>query len=234
MPDSCLAVSTPALHVRLLELQRPRRRNALDTALLAELRAAFDSAGRDDDVRCVVLTGNEQAFSAGADIHEMRDGGLAVLQSPKRRDSWAAIEHFPKPVIAAVNGFALGGGNELALLCDIVIASDSATFQDSAHFPNGTAPGDGVHVIWPLLLGANRGRYFLLTGQTLFHVILSQWPHLAARIAVMSGDPDADEEQEWLTMYRLPVIAKPFELARVFEMVERLCLEAERRQANGS
>jgi DNA-binding NtrC family response regulator len=73
-----------------------------------------------------------------------------------------------------------------------------------------------------------------MSGQTLFHVILSQWPRLAARIAVMSGDPDADEAQEWLALYRLPVLGKPFELARVFEMVEHLCMEAERRQANGS
>lgn len=73
-----------------------------------------------------------------------------------------------------------------------------------------------------------------MSGQTLFHVILSQWPPMAARIAVMSGDPDAEEEQEWLTLYRLPVIAKPFELARVFEMVEWLCAEAERRQASSS
>ncbi len=72
-----------------------------------------------------------------------------------------------------------------------------------------------------------------MSGQTLFHIILSQWPHVAARIAVMSGDPDAEEEQEWLTLYGLPVIAKPFELARVFEMIEFLASEQERRQANG-
>lgn len=73
-----------------------------------------------------------------------------------------------------------------------------------------------------------------MSGQTLFHVILSQWPPMASRIAVMSGDPDADEEQEWLALYQLPVIAKPFELARVFDMVERLCVDAERRQASSS
>jgi len=73
-----------------------------------------------------------------------------------------------------------------------------------------------------------------MSGQTLFHVILSQWPPMASRIAVMSGDPDAEEEQEWLMLYRLPVIAKPFELARVYDMVERLCAEAERRQASSS
>jgi len=72
-----------------------------------------------------------------------------------------------------------------------------------------------------------------MSGQTLFHVILTQWPHLTARIAVMSGDPDADDQQDWLKMYRLPVIPKPFELGRVFEMVEILTAE-ERRQANGT
>lgn len=73
-----------------------------------------------------------------------------------------------------------------------------------------------------------------MSGQTLFHVILSQWPWLASRIAVMSGDPDAEDQQEWLAIYRLPVLGKPFELARVFDMVEHLCGEAERRQANSS
>jgi CheY-like chemotaxis protein len=71
-----------------------------------------------------------------------------------------------------------------------------------------------------------------MSGQTLFHVILSQWPHLASRVAIMSGDPDADDQQEWLQLYHLPVISKPFELHLVFEMVD-LITAAERRQANG-
>jgi two-component system response regulator (stage 0 sporulation protein F) len=72
-----------------------------------------------------------------------------------------------------------------------------------------------------------------MSGQTLYHVILSQWPHLACRVAVMSGDPDGDDGHDWLEIYRLPVISKPFELTRVFQMVEFLAAE-ERRQANGS
>ena len=71
-----------------------------------------------------------------------------------------------------------------------------------------------------------------MSGQTLFHVILSQWPHLAARVAIMSGDPDADDQQEWLQLYQLPVLPKPFELHRVFDMVDVLTA-AERRQVNG-
>jgi two-component system response regulator MprA len=71
-----------------------------------------------------------------------------------------------------------------------------------------------------------------MSGRTLYHVILSQWPHLASRVAIMSGDPEGEDHYEWLQLYRLPVIAKPFELARVFEMIEFLCAD-ERRQANG-
>jgi DNA-binding NtrC family response regulator len=72
-----------------------------------------------------------------------------------------------------------------------------------------------------------------MSGRTLYHIIHSQWPHLAPRVAVMSGDPDAEDEQDWLQLYRLPILSKPFELARIFEMVEFLCAE-ERRQAKGS
>jgi CheY-like chemotaxis protein len=89
----------------------------------------------------------------------------------------------------------------------------------------------GSHKVDAILMDL---RMPVMSGQTLFHVILSQWPPMAARIAVMSGDPEAEEEQEWLALYRLPVIAKPFELSRVFDMVERLCVEAERRQAHSS
>jgi CheY-like chemotaxis protein len=71
-----------------------------------------------------------------------------------------------------------------------------------------------------------------MSGQTLFHVILSQWPHLASRVAIMSGDPDSEDQQEWLQLYHLPVIPKPFELNAVFEMVDMISA-AERRKANG-
>ena len=77
-------------------------------------------------------------------------------------------------MIAAVNGPALIHA-ELAVLCDIVIASDNAAFQDAPHFPNGVVPGDGVHVVWPLVLGANRGRYFLLTGMKLGAQQAKEW-----------------------------------------------------------
>lgn len=158
-----LELSHPAPHVLLLELRRPRRRNALDTALIVALRDRLQAAADDDDVRCVVLTGNDQSFSAGADIHEMREGGLAVLQNPSRLDAWAGIEQFPKPLIAAVNGFALGGGNELAMSCDIIVAGESAVFGQP-EVQLGGMPGDGGTQRLLRAVGKSRAMQMILTG----------------------------------------------------------------------
>ena len=134
-----------------------------------------NAINRDMECRVVILTGAGRAFSAGGDVKAMRDktgtfGGTTPAISDGYRDNihlmLRALYGLRVPVIAAVNGPATVHA-ELALLCDIVLCSDNASFQDSAHFHGGLVPGDGVHVVFPLLLGTNRGRYFLLTGQTL-------------------------------------------------------------------
>jgi enoyl-CoA hydratase/carnithine racemase len=145
-----------------------------------ELSHAFYDVARDHENRCVILTGAGQSFCAEFE----GDGGPGGLNITERglpqaagleSSAWDHIYSDAKyllmnhlnievPIIAAVNGPALIHA-ELAVLCDIVIAADHAEFQDAPHFPNGTVPGDGVHIIWPLVLGPNRGRYFLLTGQ---------------------------------------------------------------------
>jgi enoyl-CoA hydratase/carnithine racemase len=147
-----------------------------------ELSYAFYDVARDRDNRCVILTGAGENFCAefeggggpgGINITGRGEPQPAGLKSA----AWDHIYSDAKyllmnhlnievPMIAAVNGPALIHA-ELAVLCDIVIAADHAEFQDAPHFPNGIVPGDGVHVIWPLILGPNRGRYFLLTGQKL-------------------------------------------------------------------
>jgi enoyl-CoA hydratase/carnithine racemase len=148
-----------------------------------ELSYALYDIARDPENRCVILTGKGSEFCARMDT----GGGPAGLQvsreAPKRAKAgipsiaWDHIYNDAKyllmnllnievPMIAAVNGPALIHG-EWAVLCDIVLASPIATFQDAPHFPNGVVPGDGVHVVWPLVRGPNRGRYFLLTGQTI-------------------------------------------------------------------
>ncbi len=134
-----------------------------------EFTAAFADIGSDPDNQVVIMTGTGEEFSGPRPTPAARPGG-----SPR---AWDAIYWEGKhllgnlldievPMIAAINGPALRH-SELPLLCDIVLAAEHVEFQDSAHFPNGLVPGDGMHIVYPLLLGPNRGRYFLLTGQIL-------------------------------------------------------------------
>jgi enoyl-CoA hydratase/carnithine racemase len=135
-----------------------------------ELSYACTDISADPDNTVVILTGTGDAFCAEIDFASFGSG----LGTPRGWDKiyWEGkrllmtLLDIEVPMIAAVNGPAHIHA-EVAVLCDIVLAADTASFQDAPHFPNGTVPGDGVHLVWPLLLGANRGRYFLLTGQTL-------------------------------------------------------------------
>ena len=113
--------SRPRPGVLQINLNRPRARNALSKKLLAEVAGILKIASEDPEIRCIVLTGNNEAFSAGADIKEMPEEGIPMFADTARLTAWKAIEQFRKPIVAAVNGYALGGGCELALLCDFVI-----------------------------------------------------------------------------------------------------------------
>jgi enoyl-CoA hydratase len=128
--------------VGLVRLNRPKVLNALNTATMTELVAAFDGFTLNDDVRCVVLTGDARAFAAGADISEMAGQGVAQMLTGNRFGVWQRLREFPKPVIAAVSGVALGGGLELAMTCDIMIASESARFGQP-EINLGIIPGAG-------------------------------------------------------------------------------------------
>ena len=134
-----------------------------------EFPRAFADVGSDRDNRVIILTGTGDAFSgpqgtaAGAPKRPPRDWDRTYWEGKKLLGNLLDIE---VPMIAAVNGPALRH-SEIPLLCDIVLASDTAAFQDSGHFMSNLVPGDGVHVVYPMLLGANRGRYFLLTGQSI-------------------------------------------------------------------
>jgi enoyl-CoA hydratase/carnithine racemase len=134
-----------------------------------EFPEAFRDIGSDPDTKVVIMTGTGDAFSgprATPDVRlrrTARDWDKTYWEGKHLLLSLLDIE---VPMISAINGPALRH-SELPLLCDIVLAAEETTFQDSAHFANGLVPGDGMHIIYPLLLGLNRGRYFLLTGQTL-------------------------------------------------------------------
>lgn len=116
-------------HVALIKLNRPEALNALNTQLLRELCAALEEADANDKVRCIVLTGSEKAFAAGADIKEMSEKSFVdVFTENLFADASDRIINIRKPIVAAVAGYALGGGCELAMACDFIIAADTAKF----------------------------------------------------------------------------------------------------------
>lgn len=129
-------------YVATITLNRPDVLNALNLQLMNELVEALDIFEADDAVRCVVLTGNDRAFAAGADIKEMAGAGAIDMLVRDQFARWDRIRRFKKPLIAAVSGFALGGGNELAMLCDMIVASETAQFGQP-EINIGVMPGAG-------------------------------------------------------------------------------------------
>ncbi|MBJ3813628.1 2,3-dehydroadipyl-CoA hydratase [Shimwellia pseudoproteus] len=128
--------------VLTLTLHRPEARNALDNRLLTALADALDAAAGDPGIGAVIITGQPRFFAAGADLREMASRGLAETLNDPRPAIWQRIDSFPKPLIAAVNGYALGAGCELVLLCDLVIAGDNASFG-LPEITLGLMPGAG-------------------------------------------------------------------------------------------
>ena len=151
--------------VTLVRLNRPEALNALNSQLLGELSAALDAAEADEAVRCVVLTGSERAFAAGADIKEMSTKTYAEMF---KQDFFGAsarrIEQFRKPIVAAVAGYALGGGCELAMLCDFIIASETAKFGQP-EINLGVAPGIGGSQRLTRAVGKAKAMDMCLTGR---------------------------------------------------------------------
>ena len=128
--------------VGLITLNRPNALNALNAALIAELSQAIDGFESDDNIGCIVLTGSEKAFAAGADIKEMQTKSYMQAYKEDFIGSWDCVARARKPVIAAVAGYALGGGCELAMMCDFIIAADTAKFGQP-EINLGVMPGFG-------------------------------------------------------------------------------------------
>jgi enoyl-CoA hydratase/carnithine racemase len=151
--------------VALVRLNRPEALNALNSTLLDELCEALDAFEADDDVRCVVLTGSEKAFAAGADIKQMSTQSYAdMFKADFFTRQASRIERFRKPIIAAVSGYALGGGCELAMICDFIIASETAKFGQP-EINLGVAPGIGGSQRLTRLVGKSKAMDMILTAR---------------------------------------------------------------------
>ncbi len=150
--------------VRLLRLNRPEALNALNIQLIKDLNAALDDAEADPDIRSIVLTGSEKAFAAGADVKEMQSQSYLDAYLSDFVSSWERITRVRKPVIAAVAGFALGGGSELAMMCDFILAADTAKFGQP-EIKLGILPGAGGTQRLTHLVGKSKAMEMCLTGR---------------------------------------------------------------------
>lgn len=150
--------------VALITLHRPDALNALNSALIDELGAAIDTFEADDSIGCIVVTGSEKAFAAGADIKEMQSKSYMDAYMENFISKWERITTCRKPVIAAVNGFALGGGCELAMMCDFIIAGDKAKFGQP-EIKLGILPGAGGSQRLTRFVGKSKAMEMCLTGR---------------------------------------------------------------------
>ena len=154
-----------ARRTALITLNRPKQLNALNDALMDQLGAALIAFDRDDGIGCIVITGSEKAFAAGADISAMaRFSYMDVHHNDFITRNWETLLQVRKPVIAAVSGFALGGGCELAMLCDFIIAADTAKFGQP-EIKIGIIPGAGGTQRLPRAVGKAKAMDMVLTGR---------------------------------------------------------------------
>lgn len=166
MSDQPVIVETIEAGVRLIRLNRPERRNALATAMLGEIAAHVAEADRDGTIKVIVLTGGPTVFAAGADIDELALKTPALGLEDERCRHWASIRATRKPVIAAVNGWCLGAGNELLMCCDLAIAGENARFGQP-EINLGIIPGAGGTALLPRLVGKTRAMQMVLLGETI-------------------------------------------------------------------
>ncbi|MBF8961924.1 enoyl-CoA hydratase/isomerase family protein [Pontibacter sp. FD36] len=151
-------------HVALIQLNRPKELNALNLQLMGEMRDALKELDDNDDVRAIIITGNERAFAAGADIKQMTGKTAIDMLNIDQFSTWDQIRKTKKPIIAAVSGFALGGGCELAMTCDMIVASETAQFGQP-EIKIGVMPGAGGTQRLTKAIGKAKAMEMVLTGK---------------------------------------------------------------------
>ena len=171
------------LRTALVRLNRPKQLNALNGAVMDALCAALEELDREEAVRAIVVTGNERAFAAGADIGEMAEATPIDLLLTNRIGQWDRIRRITKPVIAAVNGWALGGGCELAMTLDLIVAGDGAKFGQP-EISIGVIPGAGGTQRLTRAIGKAKAMRMVLTGEP----ITAREAEAAGLVAVVTQD----------------------------------------------
>ncbi len=165
MTYECIEVRTEAEKVGIITLNRPKQLNALNDQLMDELGQALKAFDADEKIGCMIITGSEKSFAAGADIGAMATYSFAdVYKGDYIGRNWEQIRSIRKPVIAAVSGFALGGGCELAMMCDFIIAADNAKFGQP-EIKLGVIPGAGGTQRLPRAVGKAKAMDMALTGR---------------------------------------------------------------------
>jgi enoyl-CoA hydratase/carnithine racemase len=214
MTEAVVLTERPTEGVALIRINRPEARNALNMEVRRLIARHLAEMGEDEAVRCIVLTGNEKSFAAGADIKEMAGIGTMEMIARGTHKLWRSIAACPKPVIAAVNGFALGGGCELAMTCDIIIAGESARFGQP-EVKIGIIPGGGGTQRLTRAAGKYKAMRYILTGD-LFSAQEAYAMGLVSEIV-----PDAEVEKRAVAMAQGIAELSPLAIQQAKEAVLR-------------
>ncbi len=216
-------------HIALVRLNRPKVLNALSTDLMQELVDCFLSLDKNPNVRVIILTGNERAFAAGADIAQMVTATPVDQINDQRFRTWEMLKLITKPIIAAVDGFALGGGCELAMSCDIIIASEEAKFSQP-EIKIGTIPGAGGTQRLTRAVGKSKAMMMVLTGDMIDAKTAYEWGLVAKVTPSLTLMQEAFELAKKITE-RAPVAVRLAKEAvnKSFEMTLKDGMDFERR-----
>ena len=161
-------------HVALLQLDRPEARNALSPEMMEEIATELERLDPDPEVRCIVIAGSDEVFAAGADIRAMSERSFEEALRHPTASFWRRVAAIKTPLVAAVSGYALGGGCELALSCDMIVASDTALFGQP-EITLGIIPGGGGTQRLARVLGKQRAMEYVLTGRRFDAGMALQW-----------------------------------------------------------
>ena len=203
--------------VGVIRLNRPQALNALNKALVEELSQAIDAFDADDAIGCLLITGNEKALAAGADIKEMADKSFIEAYLGNFTAGWDAAAHARKPIVAAVAGFALGGGCELAMQCDLVIAADNAKFGQP-EIKLGVIPGIGGTQRLARAVGKAKAMDLILTGRMMDAAEAEKSGLVARVVPAASLMEEAMKAAETVANMSLPsVLAAKEAVNRAFE-----------------